>query len=55
MHRTLNCGIGLVIVVDASEQDKAIEILTNAGETVSVIGQIEASDQAEPTVKLVQG
>lgn len=55
MHRTLNCGIGLVIVVDASEQDKAIEILTNAGETVSVIGQIEASDQKEPTVKLVQG
>lgn len=55
MHRTLNCGIGLVIVVDASEQDKAIEILTNAGETVSVIGQIEASNQAEPTVKLVQG
>ena len=55
MHRTLNCGIGLVIVVDASEQDKAIEILTNAGETVSVIGQIESSDQAEPKVKLVQG
>ncbi|WEJ61805.1 phosphoribosylformylglycinamidine cyclo-ligase [Thiomicrorhabdus lithotrophica] len=55
MHRTLNCGIGLVVVVDASEKDKAIEILTNAGETVSVIGQIESSDQAEPTVKLVQG
>ncbi|HHT00264.1 MAG TPA: phosphoribosylformylglycinamidine cyclo-ligase [Thiomicrospira sp.] len=55
MHRTLNCGIGLVIVVDAAEQDKAIEILTNAGETVSVIGQIESSEQAEPTVKLVQG
>jgi len=54
MHRTLNCGIGLVIVVDSAEQDKAIEILTNAGETVSVIGQIEASDQSEPTVKLVQ-
>ncbi|GAB6069963.1 phosphoribosylformylglycinamidine cyclo-ligase [Thiomicrorhabdus hydrogeniphila] len=54
MHRTLNCGIGLVIVVDAAEQDKAIEILSNAGETVSVIGQIEASDQSEPTVKLVQ-
>ncbi|BCN93672.1 phosphoribosylformylglycinamidine cyclo-ligase [Thiomicrorhabdus immobilis] len=55
MHRTLNCGIGLVIVVDAAEQDKAIEVLTQMGETVSVIGQIEASEQAEPTVKLVQG
>ncbi|WP_029407817.1 phosphoribosylformylglycinamidine cyclo-ligase [Thiomicrorhabdus sp. Milos-T2] len=55
MHRTLNCGIGLVIVVDANEQEKAIEILTQMGETVSVIGQIETSEQAEPTVKLVQG
>ncbi|WP_321323959.1 phosphoribosylformylglycinamidine cyclo-ligase [Thiomicrorhabdus sp.] len=55
MHRTLNCGIGLVIVVDESVKDQAIEILTNAGETVSVIGQIEASKQTEPSVKLVQG
>lgn len=55
MHRTLNCGIGLVIVVDAAEQEKAIEILTQMGETVSVIGQIENSEQTEPTVKLVQG
>ena len=55
MHRTLNCGIGLVIVVDESVKDQAIEILTNAGETVSVIGQIEASEQTEPSVKLVQG
>ncbi|WP_040728306.1 phosphoribosylformylglycinamidine cyclo-ligase [Thiomicrorhabdus sp. Kp2] len=55
MHRTLNCGIGLVIVVDAAVQEKAIEILTKAGETVSVIGQIETSEQTEPTVQLVQG
>lgn len=54
MHRTLNCGIGMVVVVDAANQDKAIEVLTQAGETVSVIGQIETSDQEEPTVKLVQ-
>jgi phosphoribosylformylglycinamidine cyclo-ligase len=54
MHRTLNCGIGMVIVVDEADQQKAIDALTAAGETVSVIGQIEASEQAEPTVKLVQ-
>ncbi len=54
LHRTLNCGIGMVIVVDAADQDKAIELLTQAGETVSVIGQIESSDQEAPTVKLVQ-
>ena len=55
MHRTLNCGIGMVVVVDAADQDKAIELLTAAGETVSVIGQIEASDSVEPSVTLVQG
>lgn len=54
MHRTLNCGIGLVIVVDATDQEKAINVLTQAGETVSVIGQIEASENEKPTVKLVQ-
>ncbi len=55
MHRTLNCGIGMVVVVDAADQNKAIELLTAAGETVSVIGQIEASDSVEPSVTLVQG
>lgn len=54
MHRTLNCGIGMVVVVDAANQDRAIELLTEAGETVSVIGQIESSDNKEPSVKLVQ-
>jgi len=55
MHRTLNCGIGMVIVVDAADKDTAIAKLTEAGETVSIIGQIEASEQTEPSVKLVQG
>lgn len=54
MHRTLNCGIGLVIVIDESNQQQAIDLLTAAGETVSVIGKIEASEQSEPSVKLVQ-
>lgn len=53
MHRTLNCGIGMVIVVDAADQDKAVAALEAAGESVSVIGTIESSDSAEPTVELV--
>lgn len=52
MHRTLNCGIGLIIVVSAANQAKAIEALTKMGETVSVIGKIATSDQSEPSVKL---
>ncbi|MBF6058258.1 MULTISPECIES: phosphoribosylformylglycinamidine cyclo-ligase [Thiomicrorhabdus] len=54
MHRTLNCGIGMVIVIKEADLDKATELLTAAGETVSVIGRIEASDQVEPSVKLIQ-
>ncbi|QKI89461.1 phosphoribosylformylglycinamidine cyclo-ligase [Thiomicrorhabdus xiamenensis] len=52
MHRTLNCGIGMVIVVDANDKDKAIQSLEAAGETVSVIGTIESSEQEEPSVQL---
>lgn len=55
MHRTLNCGIGLVIVVDENDQKKAVDALTKMGESVTVIGQIEASDQAEPSVSLFKG
>lgn len=54
LHRTLNCGIGMVIVVDESEQDKAIAALEAAGEKAYVIGQIEASDAKEPSVTLTQ-
>lgn len=55
MHRTLNCGIGMVLVVDEADKDQAIDILTAAGEDVSVIGKIEHSDDVEPSVTLVQG
>lgn len=54
MHRTFNCGIGMVIAIDPSQKDKAIEILTQQGETVSVIGEIHAADQQKPYVELSQ-
>ena len=52
MYRTLNCGIGMVIVVDAADQAKAQATLEALGETVHQIGHIETSDQAEPKVIL---
>ncbi len=42
MYRTFNCGVGMVIAVDASEADKTIEILNTQGETAWKIGAIEA-------------
>ena len=40
MFNIFNMGIGMVIVLDESEAEKAIEILTAAGEKASVIGRV---------------
>ena len=40
MFNIFNMGIGMVIVLDASEADKAIEILDSYGEKASVIGKV---------------
>ena len=42
MHRVFNCGIGMVIVVDAAQADAVAATLTAQGETVSRIGEIVA-------------
>lgn len=55
IHRTLNCGIGMVIVVDEADKETALQDLAAAGEKAYVIGQIESSDQEEPSVTLTKG
>jgi len=42
MARTFNCGIGMVLAVSADEVAGLVAALTDAGETVHVIGVIEA-------------
>jgi phosphoribosylformylglycinamidine cyclo-ligase len=42
MHRTFNCGIGMVAVVAPAEADAALELLRSAGERASVIGEVTA-------------
>jgi phosphoribosylformylglycinamidine cyclo-ligase len=42
MHRTFNCGIGMVALVARSEADAALELLRSAGEQASVIGEVVA-------------
>ena len=49
MYRTFNCGVGMVLVVDAEDTDTAIEMLNAAGETAWRLGEI-VSSTGEPDV-----
>ncbi|MBU0688929.1 MAG: phosphoribosylformylglycinamidine cyclo-ligase [Gammaproteobacteria bacterium] len=53
MFRTFNCGIGMVVIVDAADADAAVKQLQEAGETVSRIGIIRArsNDEHQTQVK----
>ena len=40
MHRTFNCGIGMVVIVDPTRADAALRALREAGETAQLIGEV---------------
>ena len=50
MVRTLNCGIGMVIIADPSQTDKILSQIAAAGETASVIGAAVADSAGERVV-----
>lgn len=43
MHRTFNCGIGMVIIVAADAAEKTVNAFNNAGETAWQLGHVEAA------------
>ena len=45
MFNTFNMGVGMSIIVDKEEADKAIEILNENGENAYIIGEIVKSDE----------
>ena len=45
MYNTYNMGVGMSIVVPASQVDTALEILKANGETAYVIGEIIKGDE----------
>jgi len=50
MYRTFNCGVGMVVVVPATQVEQAIASLNDAGEQTFVIGSIEKNDGGEQVV-----
>ena len=44
MFNTFNMGVGMSIVVDKNDADKAIEILHATGENAYILGEIVKSD-----------
>jgi phosphoribosylformylglycinamidine cyclo-ligase len=44
MYNTFNMGIGMIAAVPAQEAQKAVELLTQAGEKAYVIGTVVPGD-----------
>ncbi|MEP7311161.1 MAG: phosphoribosylformylglycinamidine cyclo-ligase [Pseudomonadota bacterium] len=40
MHRTFNCGVGMIAIVAATDADAALRLLQDKGESASIIGQV---------------
>ncbi|GKX32002.1 phosphoribosylformylglycinamidine cyclo-ligase [Vallitalea longa] len=45
IYNTFNMGIGMVIVIDKEEAEKAIDVLDNIGEKGYIIGSVEKSNE----------
>ena len=53
MYRTFNCGVGMVLAVDASQVDKALDCLKQQGEDAFVIGKISVRNNQEDQVLMI--
>ncbi|MGB8693707.1 MAG: phosphoribosylformylglycinamidine cyclo-ligase [Steroidobacteraceae bacterium] len=42
MYRTFNCGIGMVVIVAATQVDAALKVLQGAGEQAQLIGEVQS-------------
>jgi len=47
MARTFNCGIGMIVVIAKDNAERAAQLLREHGETVFVIGEIQARAEGE--------
>jgi len=43
MHRTFNCGIGMLLCVAAEDADKTLSMLAETGETGMIVGELQSA------------
>ena len=55
MHRTFNCGIGMVAVVAEPDAPRAIESLSRSGETAWRIGTVVPLAQGHGERVVIEG
>jgi phosphoribosylformylglycinamidine cyclo-ligase len=42
MHRTFNCGLGMIVIADRGDADRALALLRACGEEAGVVGEVTA-------------
>jgi phosphoribosylformylglycinamidine cyclo-ligase len=52
MYRTFNCGLGMVLALDAADAEKALKLLAAAGESASIVGHVEPHSGEDQVVIL---
>ena len=45
MYNTYNMGIGMMLALDAADAEKAVKVLTEAGEKAWIVGRVEAGEK----------
>ena len=45
MYNTYNMGIGMMLALDASDADKAVKVLNEAGEKAWIVGEVEEGEK----------
>ena len=47
MYRTFNCGVGMVLMVDAADVDAIVSVLNENGDDAWLLGTVEAGDNKQ--------
>jgi len=53
MYRTFNCGVGMILVIDNEQSERALSSVREAGETAWVIGKTDACASDETQVEIL--